>query len=233
MPVAGQQRSYTSRSFGDLVTLVMLDGRQYRSPQACQPGPLVEPCPELYSRERTMLGAEQEQWLATTLGANTARWTLFGQQTLFAHFDQSGDGPLAYWADAWNGYPQARARLLETLAQRKTRNPVILSGDIHAFLVNDVNARPEDPESPIVATELVTTSISSIGPPQSSFDRWRTENPNVRLARSDQRGYLRVTIQPEQLGADLVAVDDVTREDSGVHVLASFDINNGTPGVAR
>jgi alkaline phosphatase D len=233
MSVAGQQRSYTNRTFGDLVTLFMLDGRQYRSPQACQPGPLVEPCPELYSEARTMLGEEQERWLATTLGASTARWTLFGQQTLFAHFDQSGDGPLAYWADGWNGYPQARARLLEDLAQRKTSNPVILSGDIHSFLVNDVTARPEDPESPIVATELVTTSISSIGPPQSSFDRWRTENPNVRFARSDQRGYLRVTIRPEQLGADLVAVDDVTREDSGVHVLASFDINNGEPGVAR
>jgi alkaline phosphatase D len=180
-----------------------------------------------------MLGDEQEQWLAATLGTSTARWTLFGQQTLFAHFDQSGDGPLAYWADGWNGYPQARARLLETLAQRKTSNPVILSGDFHAFLVNDVTARPEDPGSPIVATELVTTSISSVGPPQSSFDRWRSENPNVRLARGDQRGYLRVTIRPEQLGADLVAVDDVTREDSGVHVLASFDINNGEPGVAR
>ena len=233
MPVAGQQRSYTSRSFGDLVTVLMLDGRQYRSPHACEPGPLVEPCPELYAGERTMLGDVQEQWLATTLGASTARWTLFGQQTLFAHFDQSGDGPLAYWADGWNGYPAARARLLETLAQRKTSNPVILSGDIHAFVVNDVNARPEDPESPIVATELVTTSISSVGPQQSAFDRWRTENPNVRLARSDQRGYLRLTIEPERLHADLVAVDDVTRAESGTHVLAAFDVANGKPGVAR
>lgn len=233
MPVAGQQRSYTSRSFGNLVTLLMLDGRQYRSVQGCQPGPLVEPCPELYLEQRTMLGDEQERWLDTALGASTARWTLFGQQTMFTHFDQSGDGPLAYWADGWNGYPRARARLLETFARRKTSNPVILSGDIHAFVVNDVNAQPEDPASPIVATELVTTSISSIGPPQSSFDRWLTENPNVRLARSDRRGYLRLTIRPEQLHADLVAVDDVEREDSGTHVLAAFDVENGRPGVAR
>jgi alkaline phosphatase D len=180
-----------------------------------------------------MLGDVQERWLATTLGASTARWTLFGQQTLFAHFDQSGDGPRAYWADGWNGYAAARARLLETLAQRKTSNPVILSGDIHAFVVNDVNARPEDPESPIVATELVTTSISSIGPLQTTFDRWRTENPNVHLARSDQRGYLRLTIEPERLHADLVAVDDVTHAESGTHVLAAFDVASGKPGVAR
>jgi alkaline phosphatase D len=229
----GRLRAYTSRSFGDLVDVLMLDGRQYRSPQACAPGPLVQPCPELYLGERTMLGDAQERWLASALRASSARWTLFGQQTVFGHFDQSGDGPLAYWADAWNGYPAARARLLETLAQRKTSNPVILGGDIHAFLVNDVHARPEDLGSPIVATELVTTSISSVGPPQSSFDRWLTENPNVRLGRSDRRGYLRLTIRPEQLRADLVAVDDVTREDSGWHVLASFDVESGIPGVAR
>jgi alkaline phosphatase D len=233
MPVAGQQQSYASRSFGDLVTVLMLDGRQYRSRQACQPGPLVQPCSELYDGDRTMLGDAQERWVAGALGASTARWTLFGQQTVFTHFDQSGDGPVAYWADAWNGYPAARARLLQTLAQRATSNPVILGGDVHAFMVSDVNARPEDRESPIVATELVTTSISSVGPAQSSFDRWLVENPNVRLARSDQRGYLRVTLRPDHLHADLMAVDDITREDSGVHVLAAFDVEDGKPGVVR
>ncbi|HUQ53347.1 MAG TPA: alkaline phosphatase D family protein, partial [Gammaproteobacteria bacterium] len=226
-------RFYSSSSFGDLVDILMLDGRQYRSSQACQPGQLVVPCPELYAGDRTMLGDAQERWLSTQLGASTARWTLFGQQTLFTHFDQSGDGPLAYWADAWNGYPAARERFLATLAQRRTSNPVILGGDIHAFVVGDVNAMPENPESPIVATEFVATSISSVGAPQANFDRWLKENPNVRLGRSDQRGYLRVTVEPEHLRADLMAVDDVTREDSPSHVLASFDVASGRPGVAR
>jgi alkaline phosphatase D len=180
-----------------------------------------------------MLGATQERWLADALARSTARWTLFGQQTVFAHFDQSGDGPLAYRADAWNGYPAARARMLESLAQSRTRNPVILGGDLHAFMVNDVNARPEDPESPIVATELVTSSITSVGQSQAAFDRWLPENPNVRLARGEERGYLRLTLEPESLRAELVAVDDVQREDSPLHVLASFDVENGKPGVAR
>jgi alkaline phosphatase D len=233
MPVARRQRFYTASGFGDLVTILMLDGRQYRSSQPCGPEQFVEPCPELFASERTMLGEAQERWVGSALGASTARWTLLGQQTVFTHFDQSGDGPVAYRADAWNGYSAARARLLETLAQRKASNPVILGGDIHAFMVSDVNARPAEPESPIVATELVTTSISSVGPPQSSFDSWLAENSNVRLARGDRRGYLRVTIEPERLRADLVAVDDVEREDSPTHVLASFDVESGRPGVAR
>jgi alkaline phosphatase D len=233
VPLGGRQRLYMARAFGDLVNLTMLDGRQFRSPQACQPGPLVEPCAELFSGQRTMLGETQERWLLDTLAASRARWNLIGQQTLFAHFDQSGPAPRRYWADAWNGYPAARARIVDFLAARKPSNPVILSGDIHAFLVNDVNARADDAASPIVATELVTSSISSQGAPQQNFDLWRRENANVRLARSDFRGYLRLGVTAERLHADLVAVDDHTRADSPTHVLAAFDVENGTPGVVR
>ncbi|HEX5046569.1 MAG TPA: alkaline phosphatase D family protein, partial [Gammaproteobacteria bacterium] len=233
VPSGPYQHLYARRAFGDLVSLSMLDGRQYRSHQACGPGALVEPCPELYDDTRTMLGAAQESWLFDALAASRTRWNLLGQQTLFAHFDQSGDDDVRYWADGWNGYPAARARLVDFLAERKIANPVILSGDIHAFLVNDVNRRAQDPQSPIVATELVTTSITSPGRPQADFDRWLPENPNVHLARSDTRGYLRLAIRPERLHADLVAVDDVAHRDSKTHVLASFDVESGVPGVAR
>ena len=234
VPLDGRQRLYTSRAFGDLAAVFMLDGRQYRSRQACQPGPYVEPCAELHAYERTMLGDRQEQWLRRSLAASTARWNLLGQQTVLAHFDQSGRGPRAYWDDGWNGYPVARDRLVAALLERPASNPVVLGGDIHAFLVNDVQAVAMDYASPIVATELVTSSISSVqGQTQQTFDLWKAENPNVRLARSDYRGYARVAIAPERLHADLVAVDDVTRADSPTHVLASFDVENGKPGVAR
>jgi alkaline phosphatase D len=233
LPLDGRQRIYTARGFGTLVNLYMLDGRQYRSPQACAPGPLVAPCPELYSNERTMLGAPQEQWLTASLAASRARWNLIGQQTLFTNANQSLDATPRYWADNWNGYPAARARLVDFLATRQPKNPVILSGDIHAFLVNDVNARADDAGSPIVATELVTTSISSPGPSQQGLDTWRPKNPNVRLARGDYRGYLRLAVQSERLHADLVAVDDIKREDSPTHVLAAFDVEDGKPGVVR
>lgn len=234
VPLGAHQRLHTRRGFGNLVELVMLDGRQYRSDQACGGRGLVSPCDELMLVERTMLGAEQEAWLERTLSASTARWTLLGQQTLLSHFDQSGplQDPM-YWSDGWNGYPAARDRLVEFLATAKIANPVVLSGDIHAFVIADVHARAEDPASPVVAAELVTTSISSPGPAQANFDAWMPENPNVHLARSDRRGYLKLAVRPDHLHADLVAVDDHSSMDSGVHVLASYDVADGTPGVAR
>ena len=163
----------------------------------------------------------------------SARFTLIAQQTLFAHVDESVDANVRYWADNWNGYPAARARLVEQIATRKVRNPVILSGDIHAFLVNDVNARAGEPDSGIVATELVTSSISSNGRSQKEYDVWKPKNANVHIARSDTRGYLRLSVKADRLHADLVAVDDIKREDSPTHVLAAYDVADGKPGVAR
>jgi alkaline phosphatase D len=234
IPFGPYQRLHTRRAFGDLLELAMLDGRQYRSPQACTgDGRLVRPCAELFEAQRTMLGAAQETWLSESLAASRARWNVLAQQTLFAHFDQSGPEDARYWADGWNGYPAARDRLVAFLAERKVANPVILSGDIHAFLVNDVQARARDYDSPVVATELVTTSISSTARPQADFDRWLPENPNVKLARSDYRGYLRVTLRRDRLRADLIAVDDVAREDSPTHVLAAFEVDSGKAGAER
>ena len=230
--LGAHQRLHTRRSFGDLVDLFMLDSRQYRSPQACG-GPIASPCAELFAEQRSLLGAAQERWLEAGLQASRARWNLLGQQTLLAHFDQGGEGDLAYWTDGWNGYPAARARLVDFVAEHRIANPVVLSGDIHAFMVNDVNRQPQDYDSPIVATELVSSSISSRGPPQQTFDRWLAENPNVRLGVGGRRGYLKIAVRPDRLHADLVAVDDPTREDSATRVIASFDVADGKPGVAR
>jgi hypothetical protein len=40
-------------------------------------------------------------------------------------------------------------------------------------------------------------------------------------------------VKPDRLHADLVAVDDIRREDSPTHVLAAYDIADGKAGVAR
>ena len=47
LPRGPWQFMYTQRNFGDLVNLYMLDGRQYRSYQACGSSSLVQPCAEL------------------------------------------------------------------------------------------------------------------------------------------------------------------------------------------
>lgn len=231
VPFGPYQRLHTSRTFGSLIDLYMLDGRQHRSDQACG-GRRVANCDEVFDSNRTMLGDAQERWLDAALGRAQARWTLLGQGVVFAHQSSATPAGASYWAEDWNGYAAARQRLMDSFAARGTRNPVILSGDVHAFQVNDVHARPGDHESPVTATEFVATSISSSGPQQSLLDGWLAENPNMHYARGDLRGYLRLTVTPESIQADLMGVDDPRRTDSPVSTAATFAVEDGRPGVA-
>ncbi len=91
MPVRGARPAsldditiYRTIAWGGLADLIMLDGRKYRTNQACNDVVLSldPPCPTAAEPARTMLGAEQEQWLADQLAATTAIWPVIGQQTL-------------------------------------------------------------------------------------------------------------------------------------------------------
>lgn len=233
VPFGSRARLYARAAFGDLASVFLLDQRQYRSPLAC-PAPgtraagRVSGCAELGDATRTMLGERQEAWLLARLTDPGTRWNLMAQGTLMSHIDEQPGEGRRYWTDSWNGYPMARQRLLDGIAARNTPNPVMLAGDIHAFLVGRINARPENLESPPLATEFVTTSISSEGRPQvAEFVR---ENPNLAFASGEHRGYLRLTVEREQLTADLVALESALRPDSGRRVLQTYTVQNGRPG---
>jgi alkaline phosphatase D len=122
VPSGAHMRLYAQRAFGDLVALHMLDQRQYRSPIACPPPGRrgawsVSNCPELQDSSRTKLGAAQEEWLFAALGSSRARWNLLAQGTVMAHIDEDPGPGHTYWTDGWNGYPAARDRLVNFLAE--------------------------------------------------------------------------------------------------------------------
>ncbi len=234
-PRAGEMTLYARRRIGTLATIHLLDQRQYRSPQACpQPGRsggnrLGDDCIDRLDPQRTMLGAAQEQWLAQGLKMKS-RWTVLAQGTAFSHVDEDPGPASSYWSDAWTGYPAARQRVLDSLQQARSENPVILSGDLHAFVVGNVNAVPERLDTPLVATEFVGTSVSSDSRPQESLDVWRDNNANVLLVDGRKRGYLAVKLADQRMQVDLVAVDDVNEPGSGRHTLCSFVVEAGSPG---
>jgi alkaline phosphatase D len=229
----GNVALYTRRRIGQLANLHMLDQRQYRSAEACpKPGKsggnLVTPdCAELSAPERTMLGPEQEAWLDAGLARGPQGWNLIAQGTMVAQKDeQPGTGEL-YFTDNWSGYPAARARLTNTLQRERTRNPVILSGDLHAFVAAHVNAIAGQPDSPVVAPEFVTTSITSDSRPQSTLDGWVAENPNLVMTEGRYRGYLALRLLPQRLEVDMMALDNRDDADSGQRVLRAFVVEAG------
>ena len=154
-------RIYRDVQWGGLIELALLDGRQYRTDQACGDVSLsTDPaCPESADPTRTMLGDEQEQWLLDTLSASSATWNVIGNQVILADATIAG-AVLNY--DQWDGYPVARARLLQAFADRAIPNLVVLTGDIHLAAVAQLRAGDRATGTPVGA-EFITTSISSDG----------------------------------------------------------------------
>lgn len=235
-PFGPDARMFAALNFGNLAQFQLLDERQYRSPQACPlPGQhgsnRVSDCAELGREDRTMLGAAQEAWLGERLRTSPARWNLLTQGVMMAHLDEQPGPGRRYWTDAWNGYPAARTRLLQQLVDTRAANPVILSGDAHAFAISDINLKPDDLSTPVVASELLTTSISSDPPPEPLIQAWLPENPNIRYATGRYRGYLRVDLQPERLQASLVGMRTVAERDASAQALQSFALESGRRGL--
>ncbi len=228
--------------WGRLARLHMLDTRQYRDLQACRtPGKgatgAVRPdaCPEILDSHRSFLGWEQEQWLHAGLAADArnqaTRWSVLAQQTLFS--------PRRYPSglqstDGWDGYPAARNRLLQALAQHPPRNTVLLGGDLHQNYVCNVMA-PHGPHAHgaprILASEFCGTSISSrAGTTQEKVDAIARHNPHVLLARCEERGYGLCDITPTRWTTTLRALRDPLDAGSAAYTLARFVVEDGRPG---
>jgi len=232
----GGYRIFGRHPWGSLAMLHVLDDRQYRSHQACPKamqggGNIVGPqCTERLDPARTMLGREEESWLEESLARSTAGWNVIVQQTLMAPAGRPSERGRTYWTDGWDGYPAARERLLRTIAGRRVRNAVVLGGDVHANYVADLHLDPENPASPIVATEFCGTSITSEGIRHDIVKEIADANPHIHLAESTKRGYVVLDFSRERAEARLRVVGTVKRPDSPVATRATFSVEDGRPG---
>jgi alkaline phosphatase D len=238
-PQGPLMRVYDRFRFGDLADISMIDGRQYRSREACYGPPKKggahletnEGCPERLEAARTMLGGEQEAWLFDGLSQSQARWNVIAQDVLMAQFKQrTPDDMIGYWTDDWDGYPADRTRLFQHIADSRVRNPVVLSGDIHSFWANDLKLDFNNPDSATIATEFVGTSISSHGPPHDVFVKCLPDNPHVRFFESRMRGYSCIDVTAKEMTTRFRAVSDVTRPDATISTLKTYVVEDGKPG---
>jgi alkaline phosphatase D len=238
-PDGPNMRIYTHLDWGALARFYVLDDRQYRSWHAC-PRPQrragsntvdIERCARLTAPGRSILGRAQERWLDGELAGSRAAWNVIAQQTRMAQFDtKPGPGRNA-WTDAWDGYPAARERLLDSF--KKTSNPVVIGGDVHTFYANQLKLNFDDAASPVVASEFVTTSITSESWAQERLNQYLPDNPHILLAESRSRGYTRVDVSPARMQVDLRGMESVQRRDASCRTLASFVVDNGIPGPVR
>jgi len=255
MPVrepADRTRPQRNVRLGDLAEIVMLEERlSARSEQL----PASIPVPVLgqgfvakgrfLDPSRTLLGSEQEAWLAQTLAGSPARWQLIGQGVMVAQLKALGrsnadGGSLFVNPDQWDGYPPARERLFDMFGPAS--NVVVLTGDIHSAWANDLTRDPNNPDPAAggydaatgqgsLAVEFVTTSITSPGiddPDGVLVGIVTSQNPHVKHVDLNHRGYLLLDLTPARVVGEFWTVDTVQVPGAGHQFSAAFEVQHGS-----
>src|SRR5262245_31873783 len=163
---------YRTLQFGYLADLLMLDTRvhgrdkQVEFKAGEQQAPVTDP--QLADPKRTLLGFDQEKWLARELRKSNDHkqpWRILGQQVMMAQLSRT-QGTTIRNPDQWDGYGPTRERLFQVLRERDIRNNVVLTGDIHSTWCNDLSSNPwatsaQSDEARIVGVEFVGPAVSS------------------------------------------------------------------------
>ena len=186
-------------------------------------------CPENLTVERTMLGAEQLEWLFEDLAATKTRWNVLAQQTPFAPFNrpQGGLAQRFIGTDTWDGDVAERQRILDWLVEQRTPNPIVLTGDAHRNRVSNVPPDYRTLEGDPVATEILGTSISSEG--DQTVTKLRCDDPNNPhvVFQNNNRGYVRCTVTPDEWTSEFRVVTTVRSPKAEASTLATVTVENG------
>jgi alkaline phosphatase D len=220
-------RLYRAIDWGDLASISVLDTRQYRSRPPCAAPNLarnvrLEACADARRADATILGQAQEAWLAHRLAGERRPWTLIAQGVFFAPLSLNG-AHTATFSDQWDGYAANRDRVLAGLAGSAVRNPVVLSGDVHSFWVNDL----EGPGGGSIGSEIVTSALAAASPPAGRFGEVRANNPHIRHSDVDHAGYVLLDIGRSGMAADLRVIADRTSATSAVTSSRRFHMEAG------
>ena len=241
LPRGTDMRVYERFAFGQLAQFHVLDDRQYRNIQVC-PSPkrgggsnVVEDsaCPQRLDPRRSLLGVQQEQWLHEGLASSRARWNVLAQQTLMAQLDRLPGAGASFWTDGWDGYPAARRRLLDFIAERKPGNPLVIGGDVHSHWVCDLKQDFDRANAPVVASEFCGTSVTSQAWAQERNLALLPDNPHVKYVSSERRGYVVMELTPARCSVRLRGVDNEKLRETGIVTQASFVVEDGRPGAQR
>lgn len=235
LPVGPNMTLYRKGSFGTLAEFFILDTRQYRSdqPNNDRKSPLNAAAT---NPRNTLLGETQRKWLFDSMSASKGTWNILAQQVMMALADRSSaKAPANYSMDQWPGYAHERAALLKYVRDHKITNPVVLTGDIHSNWANELRIDDFKQEQAIIATEFVTTSLSSGGngsPTIKGLDEYLGRNPCTKF-HNRERGYIMCDVTPKAYTADYKVIDEVLKPGGKTTSRAKFTVEAGTPKIHK
>ena len=212
----GRRRSTTSTiyrtiAWGGLADLIMLDGRKYRTDQACD-DVVASPRPAVPDGRRTGADDARRRAGAVARPISSPRRPRSGRSRPAdrAHGRPAANGAVLNY-DQWDGYGRPASA-----CSRRPRSPsgsIVLTGDIHLAGVGVL---------PGVGVEFVSTSICSSGLVPADLPDVVGTLGDIVAAELAHRGYTRHIVTPETWTAEFRIVDDVTDPASPVSTWRTF-----------
>ncbi len=217
---------YRQLKYGDLIDLIMIDSRMEGRMQQL---PFTDPA--YHNQDRTMLGVEQFNWLISQLDNSTARWRIIGQQVMIAPA-VFGNTPINN--DQWDNYPAERAKIYQHLLDNQIGNFVVLTGDVHAALANNLPLTMADYDDETgagsVGVEFITPAIASSKSDLSNFpfSIVKSFDPHIQYLEFDRNGYMILDVTPDKVQGDFYFVPTTDVPDPTEVLDASYYTLNGT-----
>ncbi len=236
--------------FGGLVHLFCTDERSFRSPHPCGEGTALQRYAALGCRERnapgrTMLGAAQRDWLQGGLLGSRATWKCWANEVLLGRLEIA---QLYLNMDAWDGYGFERDQLLANLALGGMENLVVLTGDLHSYLVSYVrDGYSRFANSAPLGVEFMTPSITSanVGDalatlpfplPADALEEQaiRASNPHIQYFNSNRWGYSTVHFTPDAVSYTAYSADKADNSpDASKTTMVRYTSPAGIPRLQR
>jgi phosphodiesterase/alkaline phosphatase D-like protein len=221
-------RIYRKLSYGDMLDVFLLDTRQYRTGAGTVAGSPTQGG----GQGSPLLGPEQLAWLLRELRASKAKWKLIAQQIVVATIYYIGN--TVQNPDAWDGHQAERDAILDAIAGPDPANPAIdnvvwITGDVHAFIANNLPTRFDQVrytagQTPPVSTEYVGGSVTSPGIPDAPRS---PRAPWNELYDAETRGYGVMRFTEGRLDTDFRGAPAFPSRETPVNTLYSFTQESG------
>jgi alkaline phosphatase D len=220
-------------AWGRLARFYALDERQYRDEQPCAQPQDVGDCPERTGGARTLLGAAQRDWFLGELDRTTARWNVIANEVILAKTPITFGGRQVFNLDQWDGYPAEQRQVLAELGSRPDLNPLVITGDVHAYGAADLKVDWDDPAAPVVASEFVGGSVTSNFLDGVRAQDVLTDIPWLKFADSTRHGYAVMEVTEDEARCRFRSVRTTVSEESPIDTIAEFTVAAGRAGLTR
>lgn len=108
-------------------------------------------------------------------------------------------------------------------------NPIVLSGDVNSFWVNDLGG----PSGSAIGSEIVTSALAAASQPVGRFGDVDRNNPQVRFHDVEQAGWVKLDIDRYALRADMRMTADRADAGSAARSSGTFKTQSGSRRMER